>query len=101
MLYTLYYQTERRGIVEVATSDSLLKLLKIEKMTFHHAKGFPYITETSEAGSRDAFSYGAGCLSANGHADFIKFNEAVDGGKYYKTYDYSQRVRQVLNMEVK
>lgn len=101
MLYTLYYKTERRSIVEVATSDSLLKLLKIEKMTFHRAKGFSYITKTSEAGNMDAFSYGAGCLSANSHADFIKFNEAVDGGKYYKTYDYSQRVRQLLNIEVK
>lgn len=93
MLYTLYYQHECRNKVAVATSDSLLKLLKIEKMTFHHAKGFSYIIKTSDVGNADAFSYGAGCLSSDSHADFIKFNEAVDGGKYFKSYDYSQRVR--------
>lgn len=96
MLYTLYYQQQYHGkAVAVATSDSLLKLLKIGKMTFHHAKGFSYIIETSEAGNIDAFSYGATCLSTNSNADFIKFSEAVDGGRYFKSYDYSQRVREL------
>lgn len=93
MEYTLYYQTQYRTKVAVASSDSLLKLLKIEKMTFHHAEGFSYIVKTAEADDCDAFSYGAGCLSADGHADFMKFNDAVDGGKYFKTYDYRLRVR--------
>lgn len=94
MLYTLYYQKEYGNTVAVASSNYLLKLLKIEKMTFHHAKGFSYIIKTSDASNRDAFSYGAGCLSSNGYADFMKFNEAVDGGKYFKSYDYSQRARE-------
>lgn len=93
MEYTLYYQAQYRIKVAVATSDSLLKLLKIEKMTFHHSEGFTYIVKTTEADNDDAFSYGAGCLSADGHADFMRFNDAVDGGKYFKSYDYSQRGR--------
>ena len=99
MSYTLYYQQNYRNTVAlaVAKSDSLLKLLKIKKMTFRHAKGFSYVIETSEAGNIDAFSYGAGCLGANSYADFMKFNDAVDGGKYFKSYDYSQRVRELLN----
>lgn len=50
--------------------------------------------KTANKDDRDAFSYGAGCLSADSYADFIKFNDAVNGGKYFKSYDYAQRARE-------
>ena len=93
MEYTLYYQQEYGNTVAVAASDSLLKLLKIEKMSFRHSTGFSYIVKTSTRDGRDAFSYGAGCLSCNSHDEYMRFCEAVDGGKYFKSYDYRQRVR--------
>ena len=97
MLYTLYYQKSYGDTVVVTRSDSLLKLLKIKKMSFHHSKGFSYIVKTANKDDIDAFSYGAGCLSCNSHVEYMRFCEAVDGGKYFKSYDYSQRVRELLN----
>lgn len=93
MKYTLYYQPNCRDIVAVAESDYLLKLLKIEKTTFHRSKGFSYIVKTEDGLDPDAFSYGISCLSRNSHAEYMRFCKAVDGGKYFKTYDYSYRVR--------
>lgn len=93
MEYTLYYQQKYGNTVAVTSSDSLLKLLKIEKMSFHHRKGFSYIVKTATSADRAAFSYGPGCLSCNSHAEYIRFCEAVDGGKYFKSYDYSHRAR--------
>lgn len=90
MLYTLYYQTQYRDPITVVTSKPILRLLKIEKMTFHHAEGISFIVD---ANSRYPFSLGDGCLSDNEHADFMRFNDAVNGGKYFKSYDYTQRVR--------
>lgn len=97
MLYTLYYQTQDGRRVKVATSDSLLKLLKIEKMTFHHDKGSSYIGRTDEKYNKYVFRYDDACLSRRGHADFVKFRDAVNGGKCFKSYDYRQRVRELLN----
>lgn len=99
MKYTLYYQPQTASDrkIAVATSDSLIKLLKIEKMTFNHAEGCYYILRTEEMNNRYRFYYGTGHLSRAGRADLMKFKDAVDGGKYFKSYDYRQRVRALLN----
>ena len=93
MLYTLYYQTQDGRHITVAKSGSLLKLLKIKKMTFHHDDGSSHIVRTAEEYSKYVFYYDSGCLLRNGYADFMKFSEAVNGGKYFKSYDYKHRVR--------
>lgn len=97
--YTLYYQpkTAVDRVIIVATSDSLLKLVKIEYATFHNRKGFSYIIRTGDFGDKDAFQYGSGCLLVPEYEDFMRFSVKVDDGKYYKTYNYSQRVRELLN----
>lgn len=97
--YTLYYHPKAAvdRVIAVASSDSILKLLKIKYMTFHHLTGFPYIIRTEDFGDKDAFQYGLGCLLVPEYDDFIRFSEKVDEGKYYKTYNYSQRVRELLN----
>lgn len=94
MLYKLYYQTQDGSHATVATSDSLLKLLKIKKMTFHHDKRTAYIVRTAEEHDECAFHYDCACLTRSSYADFVKFRDAVDGGKYFKSYDYSQRARE-------
>ena len=97
--YTLYYQpkTAVDRVISVATSDSLLKLCKINYATFHNRKGFSYIIRTEDFGDKDAFQYGLGCLFEYEYDKFIRFSDNVDEGKYYNTYDYSQRVRELLN----
>lgn len=97
--YTLYYQqrTSSDRIIAVATSDSLLQLCKIKYATFHNRKGFPYIIRTEAFGDKDAFNYGPGCLFVPEYDDFMRFCDKVDAGKYYKTYNYIQRVRELLN----
>lgn len=100
MKYTLYYQpkTASNRKIAVATSDSLLKICKIKEMTFHNnSKGYMYITETAKANDKDAFLYGPGCLFYDEYAEFLKFANNVNEGKYYTSYDYSQRVRALLN----
>ena len=99
MYYTLYYQpqTSINRIIAVATSDSLIKLLKIKYATFHNRKGVPYIIRTEDYGDKDAFQYGLGCLLGSEYDDFMQFSDKVDKGKYYKTYNYIQRVRELLN----
>ena len=101
--YTLYYQPllSSNSVIAVASSDSLLKLIKIKYATFQNCKGFPYIIRTEDFGYKDAFKYGAGCLFVPELDYFKRFVAKVDAGKDYKTYNYSQRVRQLLNMEVK
>lgn len=100
--YTLYYQpkTAVDRVIAVATSDSLLKLLKIEYATFNNRKGFPYIIRTEDFGDKDAFQYGLGCLLVPEYDEFTRFSDKVDKGKYYKTYNYIQRVRELLNRRV-
>lgn len=95
--YTLYYQPQAASYRKfaIATSDSLLKLCKIECMTFRDCEGFPFIVETAKADDKDAFRYGAGCLFEYEHAEFVQFANKVNEGKYYNSYDYSQRVREL------
>lgn len=97
--YTLYYQPQSSSnrVIAVATSDSLLKLNKINYATFHNCKGFTYIIRTEDFGDKYAFNYGAGCLLTPELDDFNRFVDNVDAGKDYKTYNYSQRVRELLN----
>lgn len=97
MKYTLYYEPSTASYRKfaVATSDSLLKLCKIKYMTFRNLKGFPYIVETARADDKDAFLYGAGCLFEYEYAEFVQFANKVDESKYYNSYDYSQRVREL------
>lgn len=92
--YTLYYQPQTSSdcVIAVATSDSLLKLCKIKHATFHNCKGFPYIIRTEYFGDKDAFNYGLGCLLVPEYDNFMRFSDKVDKGKYYASYDYSQRV---------
>lgn len=100
MKYTLYYQplTASDRKIAVVTSDSLLKLCKIQKMTFyHHGKGHTYIVETASANDKDAYLYGAGLLFDDEYDEFLRFVKKVDKGKCYASYDYSQRVRALLN----
>lgn len=94
MEYTLYYQPAHGHTVAVATSDSLLKLSKIKYMTFHNRKGFAFIGKSAEGPSADSFNYGAGCLLGSIYDELIRFMNNVDAGKYYASYDYSQRVRE-------
>lgn len=87
MLYTLYYQKRYGSSVVVARSKSLLKLLKIKVATY----GFDsraFITNGNGEGEFNKFD-----LS---DADRIRFNDfemKVNGGRYFPTYDYSQRAR--------
>ena len=75
----------------------MIKLLKIKYATFHNRKGVPYIIRTEDFGDKDAFIYGLGCLLVPEYDDFIRFSDKVDAGKYYRSYDYNQRVRELLN----
>lgn len=99
MKYTLYYQpqTASNQKIAVATSDSLLELCKIKYMTFHNRMGFPYIVETANANKKDAFLYGGGCLPIVEYTELVRFVDRVNAGSYYTSYDYSQRVRALLN----
>ena len=56
--YTLYYQPKAsvNRVIAVASSNSLLKLLKIKYMTFRSCKGFPYIIRTEDFGYKDALN---------------------------------------------
>ena len=94
MKYTLYYQMAYGHTVAVATSDSLLKLCKIKAMTFHGRKGFPYIIETAREGHVDNFAYDEERLCGDAYDELLRFKENIAAGKYYASYDYSQRVRE-------
>lgn len=102
MYYTLYYQpqTSSDRTIAVATSNSLIKLIKIKYATFRNCKGFPYIIRSEDFGYKDAFQYDLGCLFVPELDDFKRFVAKVDAGKDYKTYNYSQRVRELLNRRV-
>ena len=97
--YTLYYQPQASSdrTIAVATSDSLLKLCKIKRMTFRNYNGFPYIIKTEDFGNIYAFIYGVTSLFDYEFNEIMRFNDKVNRGKYYMTYDYSQRVRKLLN----
>ena len=98
MKYTLYCSPQAASDrkIAVATSGSCLKLFKIRYMTFHNRKDyFAYIIETANAGDKYAFQYSVRCLPGWDYVELIRFIDNVDAGKYYASYDYSQRVRKL------
>ena len=94
MKYTLRFETTRNRKITVASSDSLLKLCKIRKMTFRKGNGYLHIVETIDAHDELAFTYDEGWLFDYELEDFNRFKNKVDNGHYYKSYDYSKRIRE-------
>lgn len=83
--YTLYYRpnTSVDRFIAVATSKSLLKLCKIQVTTFYNRK---YDTSfIMQKGGNTC------CLLTD--CEYEKLRRFTDSGKYYKSYDYAQRVR--------
>lgn len=93
MLYTLYYQKRYGDTVVIARSKSLLKLLKIKAVTFGFDSRAFVESGTDQFNKFD--------LIGDEWFNFNDFETKVNAGRYFATYDYSQRVRQLLNMEVK
>ena len=89
MLYNLYYQKRYGDTVIIASSKSLLKLLKIKAVTF----GFD--SRAFVAVGRDQFNKFD--LIGDERLCFNDFEMKVNAGCYFSTYDYSQRVRELLN----
>ena len=85
MLYTLYYQKSYGDTVVVTKSKSLLKLLKIKLVTYGwDARAF------ISAGCEEFDKFD---LSADDLAQYNAFEVKAQGGRYFPTYDYSQRGR--------
>ena len=89
MLYTLYYQKRYGDTVVITRSKSLLKLLKIKLVTF----GFD--TRAFIAVGREQFNKFD--LICDERFSFNDFEMKVNAGRYFPAYDYSQRVRELLN----
>ena len=89
MLYTLYYQKSYGDTVVIARSKSLLKLLMIKAVTF----GFN--SRAFVASGTDQFNKFD--LIGDERFRFNDFEMKVNSGRYFATYDYSQRVRELLN----
>lgn len=88
MLYTLYYQERYGDTVVITRSKSLLKLLKTKLVTY----GFDtraFISSGSKVFEFDKFD-----LSPNERALYNAFEMKVNSGKYFASYDYSQRARE-------
>lgn len=89
--YTLYYQLPSSGRrIAVATSKSLIKLCKIQATTFYNRK-----CDTSFIMQKGGNTC---CLLTD--CEYEKLRRFNDSGKYYKSYDYAQRVRELLNRRV-
>ena len=87
MLYTLYYQKSYGDTVAVTRSKSLLKLLKIKFVTY----GFD--TRAFIAVGREQFNKFD--LSPDERARYSDFEMKVNAGRYFPTYDYKQRAREL------
>lgn len=92
-LYTLYYQKRNGDTVVIARSKSLLKLLKIKAVTYGLNSRAFVSSGTDKFNKID--------LTVDELFSFNDFEMKVNAGRYFPSYDYSQRVRQLLNMEVK
>ena len=85
MLYTLYYQKMYGDTVVITISKSLLKLLKIKLVTYGwDTRAFIAV------GSKQFNRFD---LSADEHTQYNDFEMKVNAGRYFPTYDYSQRAR--------
>ena len=87
MLYTLYYQKRYGDTVVIARSKSLLKLLKIKAVTY----GFN--SRAFVASGTDQFNKFD--LIGDEWFSFNEFEMKVNAGRYFATYDYSQRAREL------
>ena len=87
MLYTLYYQKRYGDTVAITKSKSLLKLLKIKFVTY----GFD--TRAFIASGTEQFNKFD--LSDDECARFNDFEMKAQGGRYFPTYDYRQRAREI------
>lgn len=86
MSYTLYYQKRFGDIVFITRSKSLLKLLKIKFVPYgFDARAF--VSSGTEEFSKSDLSYADRVL-------FTNFEMKVNSGRYFPTYDYSQRARE-------
>ena len=88
MLYTLYYQRISGDTVVIARSNSLLRLLKIKAETFDSdSKAFVAVGHNQ---------FNKFDLIGAEWSSFNDFEKKVDSGCRFATYDYSQRVRELL-----
>ena len=94
MKYTLRLELSNGRKIAVASSNSLLKLCKIRKMTFSNGGPRFCIIETADKDDEFAFTYDEGCLFSDELEDFNRFKNKVDNGRYFPTYDYRQRARE-------
>ena len=93
MLYTLYYQKRYGDTVVIARSKSLLRLLKIKAVTFgSDSRAFVSV-------GREQFNKFD--LIGDERFCFNDFEIKVNSGCYFATYNYSQRVRELLNRRSK
>ena len=83
MLYTLYYQKRYGDTVVIVRSKSLLKLLKIKLVTYG------WDTRAFIAVGREQFNKFD--LIGDERFSFNDFEMKVNAGRYFATYDYSQR----------
>ena len=86
MLYKLCYQKRFGDTVVIAKSKSLSKLLKIKFVTY----GFD--TRAFISAGREHFDKFD--LSADECARYSAFEVKAQSGRYFPTYDYSQRARE-------
>lgn len=93
MKYTLCFETASGRRIAVTSSNSLLKLCKIRKMTFKNRNLHSCIVETKEKDDKFTFTYDEGWLFDYDLDEFNRFRSNVDAGEYYKSYDYSNLVR--------
>ena len=88
MLYKLYYQKRYGDTVVIAKSKSLLKLLKIKFVTY----GFDTRAFIGDGNTKEEFNKFD--LSADDRFRFNDFEMKAQAGRYFPTYDYSQRARE-------
>ena len=82
-MYFLYYQRRYGERILIAKSISLLKLLKIKKVTYNNDIR-AQITNESFRETFNKFD-----LSADECARYSDFEMKVNSGRYFATYDYN------------
>ena len=89
MLYTLYYQKRNGDTVVITRSKSLLKLLKIKRVTYgYDVRAFIAIGRDIYLDKFD--------LSAGERAQYNDFEMKVNAGRYFASYDYRQHAWKIV-----
>lgn len=88
-MFTLYYQKQYGDTIVIAKSENLAKLLKIKRVTFDGCFGHPFIN----GGKYDWMDYDIMDLNGDEYYSVRRFFDAVNNGKYFRSYDYSNRIR--------